>query len=133
VNRESLAASTLVPAMIRTNRHLWAPIPFALFALSVMGCYVEAGTQAGPPPPPPQGEVIVESEPPPPPPPEQEVVPASPGPEFLWIGGYHRWDGHRYVWVRGRYDRRPHANARWNTAHWEARGRGHVWVEGRWE
>ena len=62
---------------------------------------------------PPQGEVVVESEPPPPPPPEQEVVPASPGPEYVWIGGYHRWDGHRYVWVRGRYDRRPHANARW--------------------
>jgi hypothetical protein len=121
--------------MIRTKRYLaWAPVPFALFALSVMGCYVEAGTQAGPPPPPPpQQEVVVESEPPPPPPPEQEVVPASPGADYIWIGGYHRWDGHHYVWTKGRYDRRPHANARWNAAHWEARGRGHVWVEGRWD
>jgi WXXGXW repeat (2 copies) len=120
--------------MIRTNRYFaWAPVPFTLFALSVMGCYVEAGTQAGPPPPPPPQEVVVESEPPPPPPPEQEVVPASPGPEYVWIGGYHRWDGRHYVWVRGRYDRRPHANARWNAAHWEAHGRGHVWIEGRWE
>jgi hypothetical protein len=121
--------------MIRQNRlFIWTPVFLAPFALSMMGCYVEAGTQAGPPPPPPpQGEVVVESEPPAPPPPQEEVVPASPGPEFVWIGGYHRWDGRRYVWTRGRYERRPHANARWSTAHWETRAHGHVWVEGRWE
>jgi hypothetical protein len=100
----------------------------ALLSFTVMGCYVEAGTDVAPPPPPPPGEVVVESEPPPP----QEVVPASPGPDYVWIGGYHRWDGRRYVVVRGRYERRPHPNARWSAAHWEARGRGHVWVEGRW-
>ena len=118
--------------MIRNSRHLaWAALPFALLSTSVMGCYVEAGSQVGPPPP--QGEVIVDSEPPPPPPPPQEVVPVSPGPDYVWIGGYNRWDGHRYVWTRGRYDRRPHANARWNAPHWEARGRGHVFVEGHWQ
>jgi hypothetical protein len=97
-----------------------------VFALGASGCYVETG------PPPPQDDVAYES-PPQPPPPETEVVPASPGPDYVWLGGYHRWDGHRYVWVRGRYDRRPHPNARWSAAHWEKRGRGHVWVEARWE
>jgi hypothetical protein len=120
--------------MIRTNRYLaFTSVTSALFALSVMGCYVETGTNVGPPPPPPQGEVVVESEPPPPPPPPQEVVPASPGPDYEWIGGYNRWDGHRYVAVRGHYEHRPHANAHYTAAHWEARGRGHVWVEGRWQ
>jgi hypothetical protein len=87
-------------------------------------CHVESG---------PPVETVYESEPPPPPPPQQEVVPASPGAEWVWVGGYHRWDGHAYVWVRGRYERRPHAAAHWRAAHWEARGRAHVWVEGRWE
>jgi hypothetical protein len=96
-------------------------------AFAASGCYVEAAAA----PPTVEGEVVVES-PPPPPPPEVEVVPASPGAEFVWVGGYHRWEGRRYAWVRGRYERRPHAQARWEGAHWEARGRGRVWVEGRW-
>ena len=79
-----------------------------------------------------EGEVVVESPPPPPPPVEVEVVPAPPSPEFYWVGGYHRWYGGRYVWVRGRYERRPYAAARWEGAHWEVRGRGRVWMEGRW-
>ena len=86
-----------------------------------------------PAPPPAQAEVVVEGAPPAPPPPEREVVPASPGVDFYWVPGYHRWDGHHYAWVRGRYERRPHPNARWKEAHWEPRGRGHVWVEGNWE
>ena len=77
-------------------------------------------------------EVVVES-PPPPPPVQVEVVPAPPSPEHFWIAGYHRWDGRAYVWVPGRYDRRPHAGAVWRPARWEARGRGRVWVEARWE
>jgi hypothetical protein len=98
-----------------------------LAALPSTGCYVE--TRAVP-----EGEYVVESDAPmpPPPPAEVEVVPASPGVEYVWVGGYHRWDGRRYVWIRGRYYRRPHAAARWEAAHWEARGRGHIWVEGRW-
>jgi hypothetical protein len=100
-----------------------------LSAVASSGCYVEARTA---PPPPVEGEVVVESPPPPPPPEAEPPPPPSPGVEFVWVGGYHRWDGRRYVWERGRYERRPHAAARWEAAHWEARGRGHVWVTGRW-
>jgi YXWGXW repeat-containing protein len=97
-----------------------------LCPLPIGGCYVEAR------PVPVEGETVYDSEPPPPPPAEVEVIPAPPGPEFVWIGGYHRWNGRRYVWVRGRYEHRPHSRAHWEASHWEARGRAHVWVEGRW-
>ncbi|HZU85365.1 MAG TPA: hypothetical protein VE987_20680 [Polyangiaceae bacterium] len=103
---------------------------FCLFTLGVAplaGCRVEARTV------PVEGELVYESEPPPPPPPVVEVTPAPPGPDFVWIAGYHRWTGRHYVWVRGRYERAPRARARWVGPHWEARGRAHVWVEGRWD
>src|SRR5262249_37177717 len=99
----------------------------AFAALSSTGCYVRAASV----PPPYEEEVYVESEPPPPPA-EVEVIPASPGVEYVWSGGYRRWAGRRYVWVRGHYDPRPPAYARWEPAHWEAHGRGHVGIEGRW-
>jgi hypothetical protein len=77
-------------------------------------------------------EVVVEAEPPPPPPVQVEVVPAAPGAEWYWTPGYHRWWHGQYVWVAGRYQRRPYAAAVWAPAHWEVRGRSHVWVEARW-
>ena len=35
---------------------------------------------------------------------------------FVWIDGYHRWDGGRYVWVPGRWERPPHPGARLGCA-----------------
>jgi hypothetical protein len=80
-------------------------------------------------------EVVVEGPPPATPAPQAETVPPSPGLEFMWVGGYHRYDGptHRYVWVGGRYERRPHPGAQWKAAHWEPRGHQHVWIEGNWD
>ncbi len=95
--------------------------------IATAGCYVEGHTAAYA-----DDESAYEAEAPPPPAPEVEVVPASPGAEWVWVGGYHRWNGRQYVWVRGRYERRPHMRAVWRPAHWEVRGRMHVWVEGRW-
>jgi hypothetical protein len=97
-------------------------------AVPVSGCYAEATVPA----PVVSGEVVVEGEPPPPPPAPPEVVPAPPSAEVVWVPGYHRWYGGRYVWVTGRYERRPHPAARWEPAHWEVRGRGRVWIEGGW-
>jgi hypothetical protein len=99
----------------------------AVSALPLVGCYVQARTV------PVQEEATFEVEAPPPPAAEVEVVPVPPGPEYFWVPGYHRWNGRHYVWIRGRYERRPHHHARWAPAHWEVRGRMHVWVEGRWE
>ena len=46
--------------------------------------------------------------------------------------GYHRWDGHRYVWVHGYWAHPPHPGAVWVRHHWEQRGDGWVLVEGHW-
>ncbi len=101
--------------------------PLALVTLSslpAMGCTVYST-------PPAETEVVAEPAPPPPPA-EVEVVPASPGAEYVWIAGYHRWNGHRYVWVGGHYDRRPQREAHYVRGHWEHRGRVTVWVDGHW-
>jgi hypothetical protein len=110
MNRTILATSLLLGASVLSS-----------------GCYVEAQAE----PPVAEGEVVAEA-PPPPPPPAVEVVPVAPGPDYYWVAGYHRWYRGRYMWVGGRYYRRPYAAARWQPAHWEVRGRGRMWVEGRW-
>ncbi len=63
-----------------------------------------------------------------------EVIPESPGPSYIWVGGYYSWGGSRYVWQRGRwavppsgfgiwvaptYDRNQH---RYLAGHWQSRG-----------
>jgi hypothetical protein len=93
----------------------------------VAGCYVRAEPAA----PVAQGEVVV-AEAPPAPPPVAEPVPPPPEAGVVWVAGFHRWDGHRYVWERGHYMRPPHRNARFVPGHWEARGRGKVWINGHW-
>jgi hypothetical protein len=55
-----------------------------------------------------------------------------PGAGFVWIAGYHRWDGAHYVWVPGHYDRAPHPGARWVPHRWVHRHDGWVLVEGHW-
>lgn len=59
-----------------------------------------------------------------------------PGPRphegYVWIAGYHRWDGARYVWVPGRWDRPPRPHAVWVPHHWVHRRGGYVLVEGHW-
>jgi len=61
-----------------------------------------------------------------------ETRPVSPGPNYVWIDGYQRWDGNAYVWVPGRWDVPPHAGARWIAHRWVRRHGGWVFVEGRW-
>ena len=68
------------------------------------------------------------------PPPERphEVVPVAPHPGWVWQQGYHRWDGHAYVWVPGTYVAPPYEHARWIPGHWRQTPRGYIWVEGHW-
>ena len=67
-----------------------------------------------------------------PPRPVVEERVASPGPGYVWEGGYHRWDGHAYVWVPGKWERPPRERARWVAPHYVHRHGGYVFVEGRW-
>jgi len=81
------------------------------------------------PPPPPPGVVYIRTRPPAA---TVEVVTIAPGPEFVWIRGYHRWDGAAYVWVPGRWERRPRAGVVWVEGHWRHHRNGWYWIEGHW-
>jgi len=87
----------------------------ALLALTLLPAafsYGQAVNRVGPPP------AVVER---PGPPPERE---------FVWVGGYHRWDGACCVWVPGRWDRPPHPHLHWVAAHYVQHHGGWVFVEG---
>ncbi len=51
---------------------------------------------------------------------------------FVWIDGYHRWDGERYVWVPGRWERPPHEHAHWVAHRWVRHGDHWELREGHW-
>lgn len=87
-----------------------------LLALTLLpvASYAQVVIRVGPPP------VIVEHPGP------------RPGPGYVWIGGYHRWDGARYVWVPGHYELPPHRGAHWVAHRYVRRGGGWVFVEGHW-
>jgi len=74
-------------------------------------------------------EMYVESELPPP---QTEIVVTSPAPDYVWICGYWGWNAGRRDWVRGRWERPPHAHAAWEQPRWERRGHGYVFVRGYW-
>jgi hypothetical protein len=67
-----------------------------------------------------------------PPAPIVETRIARPGPNHVWIAGYHRWDGNAYVWVPGRWEIPPRPGARWVAHRWVKRHGGWVLVEGHW-
>jgi hypothetical protein len=82
-----------------------------LLALSLSACVVVPSRPVAPYG---GGVVVVPTAPPPLP---REVVPAQPGPGYVWIPGHWNWSGHRHVWQSG---------------HWSAPRRGQVWVPRRW-
>ncbi len=75
------------------------------------------------------GRVYVRSGPPPL---RSEAVLVSPGPGYVWIPGYYRYERGGDVWIGGHYDRAPRARARWVPGHWENSRRGWYFVEGHW-
>jgi hypothetical protein len=79
---------------------------------------------------PPRGRVYVRVGPPAP---IVETRIVAPGRGYVWVPGFHTWDGRAYRWRAGRWERGPRANARWVPARW-IHDRRHGWylVEGRW-
>jgi hypothetical protein len=67
-----------------------------------------------------------------PPAPIHEHYGPPPHPGYVWIAGYHRWDGNRYVWAPGHYDRPPRRGAVWVPHRWVHRHDGWVLNEGHW-
>jgi hypothetical protein len=64
---------------------------------------------------------------------QTEVVTESPGPDFVWVGGYWGWGwwGH-YTWIGGHWERPDHPHGVWVRPYWEHRGDRYVMVEGHW-
>jgi hypothetical protein len=75
----------------------FAPEGALLTAGSVVEAQVSLGIRIGPPP----AERVL------------RVQPASPGPDFTWIGGYWYPVGNRYTWHNGYWTRPAYAGARW--------------------
>jgi hypothetical protein len=67
-----------------------------------------------------------------PPAPIVERRPPPPDRGYVWIDGYHRWEGGAYVWTPGRWDRPPHPGQRWVAHRWEHRGDHWELREGHW-
>src|SRR5690348_8314669 len=65
----------------------------------------------------------------PPPPRVVRVLPARPGPEYVWINGYWYVVDGRYRWHDGYWTRPPYVGARWI----EARHDGDRWYNGYWD
>jgi len=68
-----------------------------------------------------------------PPPPVVETRGPAPYAGAVWVGGYHRYEGGRYVWVPGSWQRPPHPGARWEPGRWDHAHDGYHWHEGRWK
>ena len=67
-----------------------------------------------------------------PPRPVYETRGPIPGRDYVWINGYHRWDGRALVWVPGHRERPPAPHRRWVEHRWVKRHGGWVLVEGHW-
>jgi hypothetical protein len=67
-----------------------------------------------------------------PPPPVVEVRGNPPDRGYVWVDGYHRYEGGHYVWTAGRWDRPPHPGGRWVAHRWVHRHGEWVMVEGHW-
>lgn len=76
--------------------------------------------------------IVVRNPPPMPRPVRVGVVGYAPGPNYVWVDGYHDWRGNRYVWVPGAWVRPPRAKAVWAPGRFTPRGGNHVWISGHW-
>jgi len=81
-------------------------------------------------PAPPPGTSFVPKAPP------REVV-EDPGPppvdNSAFLPGHHVWNGERFVWVKGRWEKRPRPDARWQPGRWVSSPKGWYWIEGSWD
>jgi len=68
----------------------------------------------------------------PPPPARVGVVGVAPGPGYVWVGGYQRWTGTKYVWVAGRWVRPPRPGVVWVQPRYVHKGSTWVFYKGYW-
>lgn len=61
-----------------------------------------------------------------------ETPSPSPGPGHTWVAGYWTWDGSRYSWNAGHWERPPQAAQSWEAPRWEREGGRYRFRAGRW-
>ena len=64
---------------------------------------------------------------------QQEVVPARPSSDHVWVGGYWSWRNSRYEWVAGHWTVPPRSGVTWIPPRWEPEGGAYRFYEGYWE
>jgi hypothetical protein len=104
-------------------------VSLGVAALAMIGCRHGRVVIREDGPPPPEYVIVREA----PPPLVVEARVPAPAPDHVWIEGYWHWGGHRYEWMRGHWERPPHAHAVWVPAHYERRHDDWVYTRGRWE
>jgi len=62
-----------------------------------------------------------------------EVVGVAPAADYVWVGGYYRWDGSAYFWVPGRWQPAARPYAKWKPGYWRESKSGWYWVPGKWK
>jgi hypothetical protein len=75
-------------------------------------------------------EVIIKTAPPPPV--SVTVVGRAPSSLYIWVPGYYKGVGGRYVWVAGRWMKPPHPGMVWVPPVWRQGPNGYIFVAGRW-
>jgi WXXGXW repeat (2 copies) len=75
-------------------------------------------------------QVVIHAGPPP------AVIVERPGPPlhtgWVWVPGYYRWSGTRYIWAPGRWVNPPRRGVVWIPGRWVPRSGGYVYIAGSW-
>jgi hypothetical protein len=66
-----------------------------------------------------------------PPPPPRVIAPPPPRVGYVWVPGYWRWNGHRHVWIEGRYVR-ERRGYHYVAPEWVPEGGAYRFHEGGW-
>ncbi len=106
---------------MRIDRRVYALAVAAVFAAPITGCAVYARPRVG--------VVYIQRGPPVE---RVEVIPAAPGPEFVWIKGYWGYHGAEFAWVPGRWERPVEGRRVWVAHQWVHDRNGWYLVEGHW-
>lgn len=61
-----------------------------------------------------------------------ETRTVSPGPSYVWIDGYWKWNKD-WKWVKGKWVIKPSPQAVWIAGSWEKKHHHWTWREGHWE
>jgi hypothetical protein len=110
-----LVKPTTNPKMMANWRELKAwtyAIGFCLLAAAGAGC----------------SRMMVEA----PPPARADIITTTPGPGYVWVGGYWGLSWGHYVWIRGHWERPERLHAHWVQPRWEYHDGGYVFVKGYW-